>query len=72
MTLIGAVPNSDNVALSPQGRDVRYGVPLVALGGGVPPTLGTIGGSGPATAGQNGWLRMVDSTGAAFWIPVWK
>jgi hypothetical protein len=53
VTLIGAVPNSDNVALSPQGRDVRYGVPLVALGGGATPTLGTIGGSGPATAGQN-------------------
>lgn len=45
---------------------------LVALGGGAAPTLGTIGGSGPATAAQNTWLRMVDSTGAAFWVPVWK
>ena len=45
---------------------------LVALGGGAAPTLGTIGGSGPATAGQNTWLRMVDSTGAAFWVPAWK
>lgn len=45
---------------------------LVALGGGSAPTLGTIGGSGPATAGQNSWLRMIDSTGAAFWVPAWK
>ena len=45
---------------------------LVALGGGAGATLGTIGGSGPATAGQNTWLRMVDSTGAAFWVPAWK
>lgn len=45
---------------------------LVSLGGGSAPTLGTIGGSGPATAAQNSWVRMVDSTGAAFWVPVWK
>jgi hypothetical protein len=45
---------------------------LVALGGGAAPTVGTIGGSGPATAAQNTWLRMVDSTGAAFFVPVWK
>lgn len=45
---------------------------LVALGGGATPTLGTIGGSGPATAAQNTWLKMLDSTGAAFWVPAWK
>ena len=45
---------------------------LVALGGGAAATLGTIGGSGPATAAQNSWLRMVDSTGAAIWVAAWK
>ena len=45
---------------------------LVALGGGAAPTLGTIGGSGPASAAQNSWVLMKDSTGASFWVPVWK
>jgi hypothetical protein len=45
---------------------------LIALGGGAAPTLGTIGGSGPATAAQNTWLKMTDSTGAACYVPVWK
>jgi hypothetical protein len=26
----------------------------------------------PATAAQNSWMRVVDSTGAVFWVPVWK
>lgn len=42
-----------------------------ALGGGATPTLGTIGGSGPATAGQNSWLR-VNISGTDHWIPVWQ
>lgn len=54
------------------GSDIKWGKALVALGGGAAPTLGTIGGSGPATAAQNTWLRVLDSTGAAAWIPVWK
>lgn len=54
------------------GADIQWGKPLVALGGGLAPTLGTIGGTGPATAAQNSWMRAVDSTGAAFWVPVWK
>ncbi len=45
---------------------------LVALGGGAVPTLGTIGGSGPAAAGQNSWLGFRDATGTKIWIPVWK
>jgi hypothetical protein len=45
---------------------------LTALGGGVAPTLGTIGGTGPATAAQNSWVRFTDSTGANFWVPAWK
>jgi hypothetical protein len=54
------------------GAEIRWGKALVALGGGAAPTFGTIGGSGPATAAQNTWMRILDSTGAAFWVPVWK
>jgi hypothetical protein len=54
------------------GADIEWGRPLVALGGGAAPTFGTIGGSGPATAAQNTWMRVVDSTGAAFFVPAWK
>jgi hypothetical protein len=52
--------------------DIRWNKALVALGGGATPTFGTIGGSGPATAAQNAWMRILDSTGAAFWVPAWK
>jgi hypothetical protein len=52
--------------------DIQWGVALVALGGGAVPTLGTIGGTGPAAAAQNTWMRVLDSTGAAFWVPAWK
>lgn len=45
---------------------------IVAAGGGAAPTFTTIGGSGPATAAQNGWLKMTDSGGAACYVPVWK
>lgn len=45
---------------------------LVSLGGGSAATLGTVGGSGPATAGQNTWMQFSDSTGANCWVPIWK
>ena len=48
---------------------VRWDDPI-ALGGGVAPTLGTIGGSGPATAAQNQWLR-VNINGTTMFLPVW-
>lgn len=36
-------------------------------------TLNMIGSTGgPATAAQNGWLKMLDSAGATIWVPVWK
>lgn len=54
------------------GGDIKWGKALVALGGGAAPTVGTIGGSGPATAGQNSWMQVKDSTGANFWVPAWK
>lgn len=61
-----------NVRTVLEGSDIQWNKALVALGGGAAPTVGTIGGSGPATAAQNSWLRVLDSTGAAAWIPVWK
>lgn len=42
----------------------------VAMGGGAAATLGTIGGSGPATATQAGWLKMLVS-GSAVFLPYW-
>lgn len=62
---------SGDIQLTPFG-DVRWNKALVALGGGAAPTFGTIGGSGPAAAAQNSWMRVKDSTGAAFWVPAWK
>lgn len=60
------------VQLATGGGDIQWGKPLVALGGGAPPTLGTIGATGPATAAQNSWMRVLDSAGNACWVPVWK
>jgi hypothetical protein len=60
------------INLDPGTADIVWAKPLVALGGGAAPTVGTIGGTGPTTAAQNSWMRVLDSTGAAFWIPVWK
>lgn len=66
------VGSSGMSQLSLLATDIKWGKALVALGGGAAPTLGTIGGSGPATAAQNSWMRIIDSTGAAFWVPAWK
>jgi len=54
------------------GHEIVWGRALVALGGGAAPTLGTIGGSGPASAAQNTWLQVRDSAGNPAWLPVWK
>lgn len=73
ISIIG-VNSSDQVSLGGVGgtADLQWTKALVSLGGGAAPTLGTIGGSGPSTAAQNSWMRAIDSTGAAFWVPVWK
>lgn len=63
---------SARVLLAPAGGDIRWGRPLVALGGGAAPTLGTIGGTGPTAAAQNSWMRVVDDGENVFWVPVWK
>jgi hypothetical protein len=64
--------SAGDLKLASANGDIQWGTALVALGGGATPTLGTIGGSGPATAAQNSWMRIVDSAGAAFWVPAWK
>lgn len=48
--------------------DFRKG--SVALGGGSSATLGTIGGSGPTTAGQDKWLE-IKIAGTTHWVPAW-
>jgi len=63
---------SNQVVIGGSGAaDIQWGTPLVANGGGAAPTFGTIGGSGPTLASQHAWLRVIDSTGTASWVPVW-
>ena len=69
---IFGVNASNQVIISQSASDIIWGVGLVALGGGSAPTLGTIGGSGPATAGQDTWMRILDNAGVPFWVPAWK
>jgi hypothetical protein len=69
---VGLVANSVEVVRAQAGGLLRFLQVLIALGGGAAPTLGTIGGGGPAAAAQNSWLKVADSTGAAIFIPVWK
>lgn len=62
-----------DICLTPKGAGItRFNNATIALGAGAAPTLGTIGGSGPTVAGQNSWFKFKDSSGAAFWVPVWK
>lgn len=61
-----------NLATGIATLDAQFSRALVALGGGAAPTVGTIGGSGPATAAQNSWLQVKDSAGNNMFIPVWK
>lgn len=42
----------------------------IAAGGGAAPTFTTIGGSGPGTAAQSGWIKL-NIDGNARFIPVW-
>jgi hypothetical protein len=53
------------------GSTIIVGGPI-ALGGGAVPTLGTIGGSGPAAAAQNCWAKFVDNAGNTFYFPAWR
>lgn len=51
--------------------DLVLGANTYANGGGAAPTLGTIGGSGPTAAAQNGWVKMYIGGGYA-WLPYWR
>jgi hypothetical protein len=60
------------VSGSPTGIAATIGLTSVtaANGGGATPTLGSIGGSGPSSAGQVGWLKIFNGV-TATWIPIW-
>ena len=63
-----------DVVVQPKGAGaLRTSYAAVANGGGAAPTLGTIGGSGPGTAGQAGWLQInAGSTGKKYFVAVWS
>jgi hypothetical protein len=63
---------SGTIAIGDASGEVQMNKPLVAPGGGAGASLGSIGGSGPATANQNSWMRFLDQSGALCWVPVWK
>lgn len=66
------VDGSNRIQIAPAGADILWGTAPVALGAGGAATLGLTGGSGPVTAAQNKWLRVIDNAGNACWIPVWR
>jgi hypothetical protein len=47
-----------------------FGLAAIALGGGAAPTVGTIGGSGPATAAQNSWGK-INFAGTDYFLQLW-
>lgn len=53
------------------GNLINFNYAVTALGGGAAPTFGTIGGSGPAAAAQNSWLRVFIG-GTSSFLPVWR
>lgn len=55
--------NAWNYLLSSPGVD--------ALGGGAAPTLGTIGGTGPAAAAQATWIKVNCADNVVRWVPAW-
>ena len=68
------VDDDIDVNVQPKGTGLaRLNYTAVALGGGAAATLGTIGGSGPGTAGQAYWLpvRIGGSTGR-FFLALWS
>lgn len=70
LKLTGLVSGTD-VWLDPHGTGGLVRIDTsVSLGGGSSATLGTIGGSGPSTAGQSKWLE-ISISGTSHWIPVW-
>lgn len=69
---ICAVDAANRVQLAPAGALLLWGTPHVALGAGAAPTFGTIGGSGPGTAAQFAWLKVIDDAGNTGFLPYWR
>lgn len=67
--VLGDTVNPIYLQSSAGNVDFRYAV--TALGGGAVPTLGTIGGAGPAAAAQHSWLKILIN-GTASFIPIWR
>lgn len=63
--------SANRVNLGDATAFVDFRQAVVALGGGAAPTVGTIGGSGPAAAGQNSWMK-VYINGTLSFLPVWR
>lgn len=53
------------------GQILDYRLAAIAVGGGAAATLGTIGGSGPATSTMNSWIK-VKIAGVDSYIPIWR
>lgn len=68
---IVGIDASDRILIGPAGTAIRIGLSIIGSGGGSALTFGSTGGSGPTTAAQNGWIKLYDGSGNAFWIPVW-
>lgn len=69
---VGSVDANVDLGLNTVGAGViNFGYAVTALGGGAAPTLGTIGGAGPAAAAQNSWLA-IKINGTASFLPVWR
>ena len=69
---VGGTGAIRNINLNPGGADIAIGKGLILPQTGGAATLGVIGSPGPATTTQNAWLRLVDATGFAMFLPVWK
>lgn len=70
-TLNIGVTNATGITLGKAAVLTNFGNTLVANGGGAAPTFATIGGSGPTTAAQAGWLA-IKIAGTNSWIPIWR
>lgn len=66
-----SVNSDDQVVISPDGNEIFWGILAVGIGSGANATLGGVGGSGPASTAQSGWMKGTDSTGD-FFIPIWR
>lgn len=66
--------NADSAILAVNQLKTTLATIATGGGSGTPAFVASsTGGTGqPATANQNGWLKMLDSTGATIWVPTWK